>query len=147
MTCSPIDRGKRRRPHSSQHVVDRAGLVSVRQRHGLAAKRIAEPVRGPDPHRRAAPVAERFANLGHEVREIGFGDEGVRPQTFLQRRLGEDLRTIEGERHQQLERLGRQMNLAVLPRQLPGVEIEGERAEANPQMAPWRKPAKFLEVP
>ena len=61
------------------------------------------------------------------------------PETFLQRSLRKHFRTIRGERHEQVERLGCQMNLAVFPRQLPGVEIEGERAEANLQKRfPWK---------
>jgi hypothetical protein len=69
------------------------------------------------------------------------------PGTFLQRSLRKDFRTIRGERHEQVERLGCQMNLAVFPRQLPGVEIEGEWAEAKRQQRPsWKIPAKLLEV-
>ena len=40
------------------------------------------------------------------------------------------------------------MNLVAFPRQLPRVEIEDERAEANSQNGrPGEKPAKFLDVP
>ena len=88
----------------------------ARQRGGLPAKRVAEPVRGPDERRGAGVVAERLANLGDEVREVGLGDEGVRPETVLQHGLGQDFRTIQHEHRQQLERLGREVNLAVCPR-------------------------------
>ena len=86
MTCSPIDRGKRWVSHSSQHV-GRSAAVSRRrrQRRGVSAKRVAESVHGPHVHRRARVVTECRANLGHEIREIGFFDNGIRPEALLQR--------------------------------------------------------------
>ena len=81
-------------------------------------------------------VAECFPNFGNEIGEIRLGDERCRPETFLQGGLGEDLRTIQHERGEEVERLGRKMNLATSACQLPRVEIEGEWAEANPHERP-----------
>jgi hypothetical protein len=39
------------------------------------------------------------------------------------------------------------VNLAASARQLPGVEIEGERAKADLHAAAWTKPVKFLDIP
>ena len=95
-TCSPVDSGNRRvapleparrlRPTRA-----RAGRRAVDR---LAAERIAESVRGADEHRRAGAIAERFANLGHQVRKIGFGHERVGPEPLLQHGLRQHLRTI-----------------------------------------------------
>ena len=104
-------------------------------------------MRRPDEQRGAGPVADRLANLGHEVREVGLGDKRLRPQTFLQHRFGQDFRAIQYERDEQVERLGREVNLAAALRQLPGVEIEGERAEADAHAEAWAKPAKSLDIP
>ena len=38
-------------------------------------------------------------------------------------------------------------NLAASLRQLPGVEIEGERAKADAHAEAWAKPAKSLDIP
>jgi hypothetical protein len=112
-------------------------------------------------------VTECFANLSHEVREIRFFDERLRPEPCEQLRLGEDFWTIQDQRCQQLECLGREVNLAACLRQPSGVEIERERAEANPHtgslasrahrqprcdagLAPAEspeEPARSLEVP
>ena len=69
-------------------------------------------MRGADEQRRAGPVAECLANLGDEVRQVRLGDERVGPEALLQLQLGQDFRTFQDERNQQLERLGREMNLA-----------------------------------
>jgi hypothetical protein len=81
-------------------------------------------------------VLEGPADLCHEIREIGFGDECRRPEPLLQHRLGQDSRAIQRQRDQQLERLGREVNLFAAARQLSGVEIDRERTEANPQDGP-----------
>jgi hypothetical protein len=56
---------------------------------------------------RARRVAERGPNLGDEIREVGFGDERVRPQPLLQDSLRERVRPLGGERREQFESLGR----------------------------------------
>jgi hypothetical protein len=79
-------------------------------------------------------VAERFANLGDEVRQVGLGDERVGPEPLLQDGPGQDFRALQRERFEQIERLGRQMDAPPgLARELAGVGVENERAEANPQ--------------
>ena len=85
MTCSPADRGKRRRPHSSQHEGRPSCVRGHRQDGCVTAERVAESVRGSDEQRSAGPVAERLANLGDQVREVGLGDERVGPEPLLQR--------------------------------------------------------------
>src|SRR6185295_4727692 len=78
--------------------------------------------------------------LGDEIGKIRLRHECFGPQALLQRRLGHHFRALEDERRQQLERFGRQVLLAAVPRQLPGVEIEGEWAEANSHSSgPLRK--------
>src|SRR5258705_9761107 len=104
--------------------------MPARQRRGVSAERVAEPVRGADEQRRARPVAECLANLGHEVREIGLGHEGPRPETFDEHVLGYDAWPIQGERRQQVERFRREVNLAIVPGELSRIEVEGEWAEA-----------------
>jgi hypothetical protein len=113
----------------------------------IAAKRVAKSVRRSNVHRPTRDVAECFPNLGNEVGKIRLGDECRRPEAFLQGALGKDLRTIQHKRGEQVERLGRKVNLATLACQLPCVEIEGERAEADPHNGPlFEEPAKFLGV-
>ncbi len=104
---------------------------------GVAAKCIAHSVRGSDVLRRLRRVAECVANLSDEVRKIRLGDKCGRPEAFLEHRLGEDLRSIEREYSEQVERLGREMNLQTAARHLPGVEVENERAKDDPQNQ-WR---------
>ena len=98
--------------------------------------------------RRPRGVVECVANFSHEVGQIRLGDERGRPQTFLEHRLGEDLRSIEREYGEQVERLGREMNLPTAARHLPGVEVENERAEDDPhnQWPLMLLPAEFDEV-
>src|SRR4051794_12398050 len=103
----------------------------VRQRGGVSAKRIAEAVHGPYVDRGASGVTERRANLGHQIREVGFFDDGISPDALEQLSLGERFRTIQHERRQQLERLRLEVNFAAGLRELPRVEIQCERAEAN----------------
>jgi hypothetical protein len=112
------------------------GSLARASHRRIAAKRVAESVRGSNVHRPARGVAECFPNLGHQVGEIRLRDERCRPETFLQGGLGEDLRTIQQERDEQVERLGRKVHLATFTCQLPCVEIEGERAEADPHERP-----------
>ena len=97
----------------------------------LSAECVAEPVRRSNPRRLGTPIVKGFTNLGDEMRKVAFDHEGMRPETFLQSRLGEDFGTIDRERLEQLECFGRQMDLRAVARQLPPVEVEIERAEAN----------------
>ena len=111
------------------------------------AEGVTKAVRGADPPWRAAAVAERFADLSDQIRNIGLDKECVRPEALLQHGLGEDSWTIHGERGQQLERLGREVNLAMSAHELVRVEIQREWAETNSQAGlPWRKPAKILRI-
>ena len=133
------------------------GRIARPNHDSIAAKRIAQSVRGSDVHRRPRGVAECFANFSHEVGKIRLGDERGRPQTLLEDRLGEDLRSIEREYCEQVERLGREMNRPTAARHLPGVEVENERAEDDSHksslmllppefMTSAFQPVNFLEV-
>jgi len=123
------------------------GLAMTRLDGRLSAECVAEPVRGSNPHRRGTPIVKRFANLGDEMRKVALDHEGMRPETFLQSRLGEGFGTIYGERLQQLKCFGRQMNLAAVARQLPTIEVEIERAEANLHDAvPGRPPLTLSDI-
>ena len=88
-------------------------------------------MRGADELRRARPIAEGLAHFGDEIREIGFGDEGLGPEALLQLHFGEHFRAIRDEGQEELERLRREVNLAAALGQLPGVAIEDERTESN----------------
>jgi hypothetical protein len=69
--------------------------------------------------------------------------------------LGQDFRAIKHEHRQQFERFGREVNLAVFLRELSGVQIEDERAEANLQndplgrnlRSPWKSPETLAGSP
>ena len=50
-------------------------------------------------------VAQRLADLGDQVDEILFHDEGIRPEVLLQRCLGECFGAVAGEHLEQLKRL------------------------------------------
>ena len=130
-------------PEASRRRVSR-----FRQRHRITAERVAEAMHGPHELGRAGRVIERGADFGDEVREVGLGDEGAGPETFLQVCFGDRLRPRLHERRQQVERLGLEMNVAAGARQLPASEIERERAEER--VAPRilsMKPAESLEIP
>jgi carboxypeptidase family protein len=71
------------------------------------------------------------AYLCDQVREIGLDDERVRPEPLLQIVFGQGVRAIEDQRRQQVERLWREVDLTPVPRQLPRVDIEHERSEAE----------------
>ena len=106
-------------------------ITGISQRHRVTAERIAKAVRGAHELGSTGRVTERRANFGHEVREVGLGDEGAGPETFLQVRFRQRLRPLEHERRQQFECLRLEMNLPAGAGQLPALEIERERAEAN----------------
>ena len=106
-------------------------ITGIGQRHRVTAERISEAVRGAHELGSTGRVAECRPNFGHEVGEVGFGDECAGPQTFLQVRFRERLRPLEHERRQQFERLRLEMNFLAGVGQLPALEIERERAEAN----------------
>jgi len=109
---------------------------------------VAKPMSGANESWRSGWVAKGPANFADEIRQIGLGNERLGPQSPLQNRLGNHLWTISDERQQQLERLGREVDLAVFLSELSGVEIENKRAEANPHHGPpCEIPAKFLTVP
>ena len=98
---------------------------------GLAAKRVAEPVRGPDPERRRGPVAEGLPNLSDEVREIRLGDEGIRPEPGMEDLFALRRRTAQCEGGQQVEGFGREVHVATRPQELAGLEVQGEGTELN----------------
>jgi hypothetical protein len=90
----------------------------------------------------------RVADLGDQVREVGLRDERVRPELLLEDGLGEHLRPLQRERLEQLERLGRKMDVPALTDELPGIGVENERPEANPHSGrPCKKPGTFTELP
>jgi hypothetical protein len=66
----------------------------------------------------------------HEIREVRFRNERLRPEALLQRGLRQDFRPFDSGHPEEPERLGRQVHLAAVPCQLPRVEIEDEGAEA-----------------
>jgi hypothetical protein len=123
-------------------------LARAGQEHGLAAEGIAELVRRPDVGGLARRIVQGVADLGDQVREVGFREEGVRPELLVQDGLGEHLRALQRERFEQLERFGRQVNVPALTDELPGVGVENERPEANPHNGrPCKKPGTFTELP
>jgi hypothetical protein len=114
---------------------------------GIREEGVAKPMSGADESWRSGWIPKGPANLADEIRQIGLGNERLGPQSTLQNRLGNHLWTINDERQQQLERLGREVNLAVFLGELSGVEVENKWAEANPHGPPCEIPAKFLTVP
>ena len=68
------------------------------------AKRVAEPVDGPDESRPGGIVAERVANLADQIGEVLLDDKRGGPQTLLQIALGDRLRPVGDEDAQQVER-------------------------------------------
>jgi hypothetical protein len=99
---------------------------------GIREEGVAKPMSGANKSWRSGWIPKGPANLADEIRQIGLGNERLGPQSTLQNRLGNHLWTIDDERQQQLERLGREVNLAVFLGELSGVEVENKWAEANP---------------
>ena len=95
------------------------------------AKRVAKPVHGPDESRPGGIVAERLANLAHEVGEVLFHYERGGPQSLLEIALGNRLRPIGDEDAQQVERFGRQRHAAAVAEQFPRFGVEQEHLESH----------------
>ncbi len=103
---------------------DRPGrleLLAALQCDGLATKRIPKAMQGSNPLRRARGVSQRAAELGDKIREVGLDHERVGPQTLLQYRFRDRVRTFGSQRHKQLEGLRREPNFIVVTGQPPSV--------------------------
>ena len=118
-------------------------ITGIRQRHRFTAERISKAVRRAHELGRTGRVAECRSNFGHEVGEVGFGDERAGPQTFLEVRFRDHLRPLEHERRQQFEGLRLEMNFPAGAGQLPALEIERERAEAKSHCGSLDKSCKI----
>ena len=76
-----------------------------------------------------ALVAERLAQRIDMLGEIGFFDEGVRPERFHQLRLGHQTIGIACEEQQQIERLRRQWNRLARALEPAERDVDAERVE------------------
>ena len=106
----------------------RAGLHLVLR---LAAKCVAAAMDRAHVFRLAAPIVQRRSDLADEIRQVGFDDEGARPEQFDQLGLPHDGRPPGDEQREQVERFRRQVHGAGRSRQLTGVEVEREFVEAQ----------------
>ena len=96
---------------------------------------------GPDVAWRARAIAERGADFSDQRRQVRLDDEGVRPETLLKVRLGNDFRPLRDQRLQQQVRLRREMNLFAVTEELSGIEVERARAERNSHDLPTSRAA------
>ena len=111
----------------------------------VAAEGVTEAVDGSNPSRDPGTVVEGGADLGHEVRQVGLGHEGVGPEPLLEDLLAQRRRAVQGERREQVERLRREVHVTPVPYQLTGLEVQGERTELDAHDGPWRKPEWLLD--
>jgi len=78
-------------------------------------------VHRPNKPRRLPVVAQRLPDFSNHHIEIGLDDERIRPDGGQQVVLRQHVRPARQERTQQVERLGREPDIAAGPGQLPGV--------------------------
>ena len=109
-------------------------------------KRVAESMHGPDESRLACSVAERLPDFGDQARQIGFRHEGRRPQVLMQLVLRQGPRTLVDQRLEELERLGRQMDLLAAAQELPRVGVERQIAKPESH-CPHENPEKPYDFP
>jgi len=114
----------------AQHVS--AGLCTRNWLHNArSAERVSETVHGPHESGSAGRITQSFSNLCDEIREISLYDVSVGPQKFLKRRLGHNIRPGEDKRREELKCFRREVNLTILTRELPGIQIQREWVKAN----------------
>src|SRR5262249_34918457 len=120
---------------------------------GLSAERVSARVHGADEARRTRTVGERAAKLGDEDAEVRVDDEGPRPQLGVQGVLVHDVGPVLDEQPQQVERLGRQVDLyRALPAEPTGLGVERELGEVNLHgnanlQKPWNSPTTGAQSP
>ncbi len=93
---------------------------------------------GANETRAPGAVAERAAHLGDEHTEARVGYERPRPQPFVNVRLRQRSRALPDQADEQIERLGRYVDLARSAEKLPSLFVEHERVEAEQRLAPVR---------
>ena len=80
--------------------------------HHHSTERITNSVSGANEARMLGVVVQRLSNFCNQAGQIGVDHERIRPQSLVQFQLRQDARAVRDEQHQQIERLGRQMQLA-----------------------------------
>ena len=108
-----------------------AGVWSCQLRR-LSVEGVPVALHGPHESWGSGVVINRVANLGHQHGEVGLGHECVRPQKSVEFRLGQRARPCPQERREQIERLPREVHLAVALQELPGAFVNREVAESKP---------------
>ena len=95
---------------------------------------------GTDEPWRTGLVIERSANFRHEIRDVGFRNEGVGPETLLDLGLRDDIRPFIEQEGQQLERLWLKMDLGAIAQELarPVVQYEPSEFETH-ELGPSRR--------
>ena len=134
-------------PEQAEDLVARALRLSVaRERHGLAAERVAVAVDRADELGRARAVADRLADLGDQRREVDVRDDRVGPQPRCSSAFGIARGRASSSDLQQLEGLGRDRDRAAVARQRPAVGVEQELPNRK-VMAPNENTIAPREVP
>ena len=81
-------------------------------------------------------VFERGTDVGDQIREIRLDDERAWPERFLERCFRQRIGPAFDELEEEVERLGRDVDLLSAAAQLPGERVECEFAETQFHAAP-----------